>query len=166
MSSIYSRYLSEQLGLGLKKTKEETVKVIKHCIKNGLVFDAIAFQGMSGALVAPAVAIELEKPLIMIRKNESCHSAQIVEGAFTVEKYIIIDDFVSTGRTIFEIFKKIKENFLIYAKSYEKPRCVAIFLYNQTGISIGSDKIKMEYPDCNIINVGEYKFPLKKVIIY
>lgn len=64
-------------------------------------FDAIAFSGMSGAILAPQIAVALQKNLIMVRKEDdkSTHSCQRVEGIRSCKHYIIIDDFSSSGRT-------------------------------------------------------------------
>lgn len=67
-------------------------------------FDAIVFRGMSGALIAPSVADRLKKNLVMVRKPEdgSHHSCFTVEGVAS-ERYVIVDDFISTGNTIDQI---------------------------------------------------------------
>ena len=63
-------------------------------------FDTIAFRGMSGALISPQVAIAMQKHLILVRKgNESSHSDYLVEGYKAAQRYVILDDFVSTGAT-------------------------------------------------------------------
>ena len=49
--------------------------------ESGIECDAIAFRGMSGALVGPMVALELGKEFIMVRKrNANSHSSYMVEG--------------------------------------------------------------------------------------
>lgn len=64
-------------------------------------FEAIAYRGNSGALVAPAVAARMGKRLIMSRKpGENSHSSSHIEGPKWALRYVIVDDFVSTGRTI------------------------------------------------------------------
>lgn len=72
-------------------------------------FDSIAFSGMSGALIAPPVAMALGKELIMVRKEgQSTHSSRIVEGNYASRKYIIVDDFRASGATEDYIFNQIK----------------------------------------------------------
>ena len=86
-------------------------------------FDAIAFRGLSGALFAPAVAILMNKTLLAVRKGEKCHSGREVEGDYNARRYVIIDDFVSSGTTVREIIEKIK---------YSLPRalCIGVIEYN------------------------------------
>ena len=71
-------------------------------------FDSLAFRGLSGAIIAPPVAIALKKNLILVRKpEEETHSDYLVEGNSSSKKYIIIDDFVSSGKTARAIIEAI-----------------------------------------------------------
>lgn len=73
-------------------------------------FDSLAFRGMSGAIIAAPVAIALGKNLIMVRKpEETTHSDFPVEGNQSSKKYIIIDDFVSSGHTCKAIIEAVHE---------------------------------------------------------
>lgn len=50
---------------------------------------------MSGALIAPIVALRMNKPIIMVRKSsEKSHSSRIVEGYKAASKYVILDDLI------------------------------------------------------------------------
>lgn len=74
-------------------------------------FDAIAYRGHSGALIAIPVALALKKPLILVRKhwnNKACHSGYPVEGYAATKRYVIIDDFVCSGATVATIQCAIK----------------------------------------------------------
>jgi adenine/guanine phosphoribosyltransferase-like PRPP-binding protein len=72
-------------------------------------FDAIAFRGLSGALVAPIVAMEMDKTLLAVRKTiEDCHSGLMVEGDYAARRYLILDDMISTGQTVHDIIKEIR----------------------------------------------------------
>lgn len=64
-------------------------------------FEAIAFRGLSGALLAMPIAIALDKSLLMVRKEtDQCHSTYLpVQGDTNTKRYIIIDDFKSSGST-------------------------------------------------------------------
>lgn len=96
-------YLCEFLNpVTLKYKTELAVKVL-----NGfgpfakLEFDAIAFSGQSGSLIAPIVAMLMGKSLIMVRKSGvRSHSSYKVEGDINAKSYIIIDDLTSSGKTI------------------------------------------------------------------
>lgn len=72
-------------------------------------FDSLAFRGMSGAVIAPTVAIALQKELLLVRKpDESAHSYHDVEGNVSSRKYIIIDDFIASGETAQAIRRAIR----------------------------------------------------------
>lgn len=119
-----SVYLRRQLeGQELKKYIDYCVKVLRPRKKS---FDAIAFRGVSGSLVAPSVAATLGKNLIIVRKSaKDNHSNILVEGHLKPQKYIIIDDFCDSGKTL----KVIK----MRAKSLnEKNECVGVLLYRAT----------------------------------
>jgi len=78
-------------------------------------FDAIAFRGNSGALIAPTLALALDKTMLMIRKNCPCgihsfsHSSHEVEGDYGAKTYIIADDIISSGTTAQAIVEEIKK---------------------------------------------------------
>jgi len=84
------------------------VKMLTRWQKKYGEFDAIAFRGMSGAMVAPILAHLLGKTLIMVRKGENCHSCHGVEGDAGADSYIIVDDFLSTGDTIEQIVTAVQ----------------------------------------------------------
>lgn len=87
----------------LRKSIALAVKALKF-----FEFDAIAFRGMSGAMIAPMLALRLDKTLIMVRKNPSdSHSGLRVEGDKAARRYVIVDDFVSMGDTACEIIKQV-----------------------------------------------------------
>lgn len=73
-------------------------------------FDAIAFRGMSGTIFAAPLAMQLKKQLLLVRKKDGSHSDYDVEGDYDIINYIIVDDFVSTGKTIKCIRDKVKKN--------------------------------------------------------
>jgi adenine/guanine phosphoribosyltransferase-like PRPP-binding protein len=123
---ISSPYLERHLDTaGLKLAVQRTIKFLE---KKTREFDAIAFRGMSGALVAPSVATALGKNLLMVRKEHS-HSTMNVEGFYgTPQRYIIVDDFISMGSTCKEIITQVS-NFC------DENTCVGIALYNNSGRS-------------------------------
>ena len=56
--------------------------------------------GLSGAMIVPALAVQMDWPFAIVRKaNESTHSYLSVEGEFSFNQYIFVDDFVSEGNT-------------------------------------------------------------------
>ena len=105
-------------------------------------YDAIAVTGNSGAIPAGILSINLNKPIIIIRKGESSHGTEVElpsmcdDGTvFTSQprRYIIIDDGISTGATIIRMRRMIAEE--IDGRSTTNPDfdlyCVGIFCYNQ-----------------------------------
>lgn len=82
-------------------------------------FDAIAFCGMSGALIAPAIALEMNKEMLMVRKKRYSdngvvrndhHSCYRVEGDMNARNFVIVDDFIASGETVLHILAQIKDN--------------------------------------------------------
>lgn len=121
--TIHSPYLSPYLlGEGLNEIIESVIVLLR---KHSKGFDAIAFRGASGALVAPAVAARLHKSLILVRKpEENAHSRMLVEGPTEIVRYVIVDDLIISGATIREI-KRVVKLFSPYSK------CVGIVEYNE-----------------------------------
>lgn len=85
--------------------------MIKECCEKlkPLDFDTFVFSGNSGALVAPILAYKMHKELIMVRKpNDDCASRHRVEGFTASKRYVIVDDLVSTGKTMARILKGVQ----------------------------------------------------------
>ena len=129
MSYQHADYLKNAIPTQNRKAAVARVlRAIRKEIKNGLVFDSIAFSGMSGALVAPIVALRLNKETILIRKNgDGSHSNRdsnrVFEGYLDSRRYIIVDDFIFSGDTV----KRIKR--VVYGASGAK--LVGVAVYNE-----------------------------------
>lgn len=109
---------------------EERIEVLEKAVADlkDVVFDAIAFTGMSGALFAPMLAFAMKKELIAVRKSSAdTHSHTPIEGYIKSKRYIIVDDFVSSGTTILLVCEKVK-NFATDGK------LVGILTYYDNGI--------------------------------
>lgn len=104
-TDVFASHIDFAIDVRLLHTSvDAAVEVLKH-----FEFDALAFRGMSGALIAPAIAMRLNKSLILVRKDEdNTHSNQSVEGDRTARTYIIIDDFQATGDTARKIIKGVR----------------------------------------------------------
>lgn len=112
----------------LPRTVDRIVKALKNF---GLdKFDAIAFRGMSGAIVSGCVALSINKSLIMVRKpGDKTHSGLKVEGDYNAKRYVIVDDLISSGDTVREMIDAIRREFaLIYGDSAQ-PALVGVMLY-------------------------------------
>ena len=106
---------SDRFGyLGIALHQPTRQQVIQACVKRlwrkQTEFDAIAFRGLSGALIAPSVADQLGKKLIAIRKPDDGSHGTSVEGETSETQYIILDDFVSSGSTVRAIIDAITSN--------------------------------------------------------
>jgi len=91
-------------------------------------FDSIAFTGVSGAAFAFPLSLALNKTLLCVRKKkgESSHSPYEVEGNYSSESYVIVDDFISSGATVMEIQRMI-------SRHVEDTKPAAIYLYRDYG---------------------------------
>jgi adenine/guanine phosphoribosyltransferase-like PRPP-binding protein len=99
-------HLERGLNPDLRRmTVENVVRILRH-----YDFDAIAFSGLSGALIVPTVAMLMNKTLLAVRKDkDACHSGRLVEGDHNARRYIIVDDMISSGDTVRSIVGKISE---------------------------------------------------------
>jgi hypothetical protein len=103
-------------------------------------YKAIAFRGMSGALVVPMLCLELRKPMIVCRKESEKSHGSPVEGWGRGGPYIIVDDFISSGSTVRGIMATLAHWYTSRIGYYEsddperpnKPECAGIFLYLET----------------------------------
>lgn len=95
-------------------------------------FEAIAFRGMSGALIAPSIADRLGKKLAIVRheKSEVRSHGQQVECVESFSSYIIIDDFVAGGTTVRQIVSGLK-------KYQSDAQCVGVYCYKMDYASNG-----------------------------
>ena len=111
-----------------KTTIETIVTRLKYLMKKkGLKFDAIAFTGMSGGLMAPTVADALGVGLMAIRKDQSSpHTSLKVEATPECYEYIILDDMISTGDTINKIMDQLGKHHCqgIYVYADNQRQCV------------------------------------------
>lgn len=65
----------------------------------GILFDSMVGQGLSGALVVPILARHFKVPFAIVRKpDESRHSDYSVEG-MVGEHWLFVDDFIDSGST-------------------------------------------------------------------
>lgn len=129
-------YLHKTLTLhGHREAVQKAVQLLRD---TGLHrFDAIAWSGVSGGLVAPVVSYILDKPQLIVRKGEERHSKHEVESPFTPEcyelspvdghgwrgTYVIIDDLVSSGATVQRMVNEISSlhpgSRLVFVVTYE-----------------------------------------------
>lgn len=101
-----------------------------------LNFDAIAFTGLSGAVLASAVAMRMNKLLYCVRKSgENRHSDYDVEGPLGALRYVIIDDLIQTGGTIRRIISQVRNH-------DNKAKLVGIWLYRDSNLITSPTDLK------------------------
>lgn len=124
---IETEYLE---GLSHTELSEFLAKAIFKISPYKESFDAIAFTGISGALMAPLLAISLKKDLIVVRKNnDDCHSDDMVEGAIDARSYLIVDDGIYSGQTLRTIVRQIGK--------VSRAKCAGVLCYNTASCNGG-----------------------------
>lgn len=88
--------------------------------------DFVACRGLSGISVASAVSYVTGTPMAVVRKpGENPHSEGLVNGPYGMKgRYVIIDDFISSGDTVDDIMDAINSD-------SEENKCIGIILYSQ-----------------------------------
>jgi len=107
---ITTKYL-EQI-YNPKKFKITITKMVKEITKLNKTskINAIAFTGTSGAAIAYPVSYITGIPLLCVRKStRDNHSRMKLEGFTTPKNYVIVDDFIASGRTIKNIRRAIQK---------------------------------------------------------
>ena len=110
--------------LNPKRARFTAKQVVRMIRERKLEFDAIACRGISGLLIAPIVAMRLNKTLIVVRKGEKTHSGYEVEGDHGAKRYLILDDFIDCGDTVRAITEQI---FVVN----QGARCVGFIAYKR-----------------------------------
>lgn len=111
--------------------------------KSGLEFDSIVCCGLSGALVAPAVAANLNKNLVIVRKGESTHGDTVeIDYNVKFKNYVIVDDLVETGKTITNIKKQISR---VFNEPRDKVECVGVYFYSQAPTAVYYIRFKEKF---------------------
>lgn len=112
----------------------------------------IAATGTSGLSAAFALSTTIRLPVVVVRRNgEQAHSGNVI-GTGNLGDYIIIDDLISSGRTINHIVTRLRGAYihsLLDRAPYPyadidpaaaiqaagpQPICRAIFLYRESGL--------------------------------
>lgn len=109
--------------------EEQLISAIKESKIN---YDAIAFTGQSGSMIAPHVAARLNKKMLMVRiEGGRCHSSESVEGYLSSKKYVVIDDRIAYGNTIVNIQRSLL--------AFNESKMIGLFLYNQFNLQYIED---------------------------
>lgn len=123
------KYFSHYLGIIFDNGKYINVidDLIMAITESKIKYDAIAFRGVSGAAVGFPLSYLLKKPIICLRKAGSSHCPYPYEGVVGVKSYIIVDDFVDTGKSIKDIVEMIEGQHRALRRKV--PVCKAVVLY-------------------------------------
>lgn len=113
----------------------------------GVDFDTMVGTGFSGGLVIPALALAMGKKFVLIRKetDDSHHGKGRLIGELG-QRWIFVDDFVSSGKTRQRVIDKIDWT---TRHEDEKPERVGQYLYQEWSRSkwqpAGDEKIGYDY---------------------
>lgn len=132
---ILSQYMHPTLNLQEFKTN---IKRAKARLK-GLDFQAIAVIGNSGTLFGGALALAMNKDIILGRKDGlSTHCKDKVEGFIPSYgekcKYLIVDDFTETYKTIEDLKAEIGVWFKKNKSRESELKCIGAYLYKHDSL--------------------------------
>lgn len=149
LTNGYDAQITSHLMNGLhpesrKNTINKIVKVLKKLIAEGLQFEAIAVRGVSGLILGMPVADKLKKNIIIVRTHKGAHTQEMIEGTKD-GRYIIVDDFISTGKTVWVIVNSIKYSFCPEAE------CVGFINHDAEWLQAGNT----QYPHYKLAQVLE-----------
>jgi hypothetical protein len=103
---------SEHFKKALDASELQLVVLESIALLSPIEFDTIAFIGLSGAVVAPIIAYEMGKELLMIRKSggaDKSNSGQWIEGNVGAKRVVIVDDLISSGKTISQVMHALRQ---------------------------------------------------------
>lgn len=117
---------------------------------------AVAVTGKSGISLAFATLMLIDFPIIVVRKRGENSHGNPVEGTPDVDvgKYLILDDFVSSGQTVRNIVELIEE--VSYGRATQ-PRCVGVIQYTRERVeewSLNSLYVGSEVYEVKMTGVG------------
>lgn len=106
---------------------------------------AVVVTGKSGMSVAFATMMLADIPLIVVRKRGENSHGEMIEGVIDVEvrRYIILDDFVSSGTTVRTVVRDIDDYCRV--QRYARPEPVAVACYYSDLIFSG--RVAARYDD-------------------
>lgn len=118
----------------------------------GLEFDSVICRGNSGLLFASAFGMMAEKNILINRKRtDNSHSDNVIEGETSgVRRVLIVDDFISSGETVREIFSAMKR-----ILDMDKVEVVGVYLYSR---NFGNRHYVANIED--LMAVERYKVPV------
>ena len=115
MSTKFRTYYMDDAVFNL----EEVIETAKKRLAN-VDFDTLVGTGFSGGIVIPTLALQMGKKFVLIRKetDDSHHGKGRLLGELG-QKWVLVDDFVSSGKTRRRVISKIEEALANYGTSSE-----------------------------------------------
>lgn len=102
----HSIYLTSAL-FDFEGVKERFVQAMK---SEKVKYDTMVGTGLSGALIVPQLARELDKHFMIVRKEaEDHHSSIVLEGKLG-KRWLFVDDLISTGTTAQRVYDEIRNH--------------------------------------------------------
>ncbi len=101
----------------------ELARIVIRCARKlkGIEFDSLVLRGTSGLVVGVPLSVKVKKPFGVVFK-EGGHTRKGFKGPIEPGKFIIVDDFIETGKTIQTI---LDDEYL----TERDASCVGILLY-------------------------------------
>lgn len=128
-------YSEVQFNTASLRAKAHELAAVLPEMMHRLEADAVAVTGKSGLSLAFATLMLIDFPLIVVRKRGENSHGNPIEGTPSVDvrKYIILDDFVSSGSTIKTMVGSIDEMYDSSMSSSGSMRCVGVLQYLREG---------------------------------
>lgn len=118
---FHSNYLSEPFNPTARRIA--VLQAVEYIKANYPDVDAIAVRGVSGTTFGTLVAYELNKQLIVVRKRtDNNHGTYHVESSQSPNTYLVVDDFVSSGATLYTIKYHVDTQF-------PQAKCLGMYCY-------------------------------------
>lgn len=125
----YSNYLFNHVSLKAK-AQEIADRLPGLMLETGA--DAVVVTGKSGMSMGFATLMLIDFPLVVVRKGGELSHGYPVEGDGTtkIDKYLIMDDFICTGRTVINIIKAMNERAHLCGYEPDGVKCVGVLRYD------------------------------------
>lgn len=157
---MHSDYLNQAFSVSRREEAVERVVTLLRKPKFEKV-DCLALRGLSGLIIGSIAAHRTGKKLAVIRKpNDDSHGDwNLVEASHLVTNWLFVDDFLSSGKTLFWTKTAMEA-------AFPKAKCAGAFVYNGSGRFYSPKQIKVEldnYVDCSGQAVAAIKTACAKI---
>lgn len=122
----FSPYLDAILDSKKIKTTINNLILMLKKIDRKSPFSTIVVRGLSGIVPASIISYLLDKKICIVRHDLTAHAQYMVEGCVPMTRFVIIDELISSGATISEIFNNLNETG--HRLDFHE-RCLGVILY-------------------------------------